>query len=232
MSGDNGKAIWQPLLTWGVHAYRWLHQHLGPNDWSALGTWATALIALITVVVAGRYAKRQVAEARKQVKVSNDALIQQAKLAQKSLAHDAEQAQLNRKHVSQPNVVVFIDHDPQNWQYLDLVIKNFGQTPAYNIKLTLPPLELVPFQSLITGETVTELYVPTKIAVLAPGQEWRTVWDSAVKRKEYTGTLASQFDGEVEFDDEMNPEAGEKPYRNPISLDANMFHNMLRLRDV
>jgi hypothetical protein len=48
------------------------------------------------------------------------------KLAQDTLKHDAGQAQLNRQHVSQANVVVFIDHDPKNRQFLDFVIKNFG----------------------------------------------------------------------------------------------------------
>jgi hypothetical protein len=135
------------------------------------------------------------------------------------------EARRTRERVAQPDVVVYIERDPQNWHYMDLVIKNFGQTPAYNIRLTLPPLEVVPWENSVTGERVTALWVPESIAVLAPGQEWRTSWDSGIEREEYEGELKTQFVGNVEFDDKMNPD---KPaYLNPISLDANMFRNSL-----
>lgn len=107
---------------------------------------------------------------------------------------------------------------------MDLVIKNFGQTTAYNVRVKVPPLQMVPYRDPDTGEQVTCVPVPESIAVLAPGQEWRTVWDSAVRRAEYKGTLQDQFVGHVEFDDKMNPD--KKSYRNPISLDINMFWNV------
>src|SRR5262249_38516028 len=87
------------------------------------------------------------------------------------------------------------------------------------------PLEVVPWENRVTGEQVTELWVPKSIAVLAPGQEWRTSWDSGIEREEYEGELKTQFVGTVEFDDKMNTD---KPsYLNPISLDANMFPKRL-----
>jgi hypothetical protein len=170
---------------------------------AALGTCVAAGFAGVTTIIAGAaawFARRQVLEAR-----------------------------ATRERVAQPDVVVFMDHNPKNWQFLDLVIKNFGQTAAYNIKLTLPPLDVVPFRSGITGETVTELYVPKRIAVLAPGQEWRTVWFSAVKRAKYEGELRTHFVGNVQFDDKMNPDPRDERYKNPISLDTKMFWNLLRL---
>ena len=136
-----------------------------------------------------------------------------------------KEARETRERVAQPDVVVYIERDPHNWHYMDLVVKNFGQTPAYNVRLTLPRLEVVPWENRVTGEQVNELWVPKSIAVLAPGQEWRTSWDSGIEREEYEGELKSQFVGRVEFDDKMNPD---KPsYLNPISLDANMFRNSL-----
>lgn len=137
------------------------------------------------------------------------------------------EARKTREKVAQPDVVVYIEQSPHNWHYMDFVIKNFGQTPAYNIRLTLPPLEVVPYEDMATREQVTSLYVPKTIAVLAPGQEWRTAWDSGIEREEYEGELKTQFVGNVQFDDKMNPN---KPsYRNPISLDANMYHNTMRV---
>ncbi|MDV3129890.1 hypothetical protein M1247_33650 [Mycobacterium sp. 21AC1] len=40
-------------------------------------------------------------------------------------------------------------------------------------------------ENLVTGVEVTELYVPDSIVVLAPGQEWRTVWESAIRWNDY-----------------------------------------------
>lgn len=136
-----------------------------------------------------------------------------------------ELARETRERVAQPDVVVYIDHNEIR-HYLDLVIKNFGQTTAYNIQLKLPPLQVAPYTSNLTGEQVTHLWLPETIAVLAPGQEWRTVWDSAVRREDYRKKhgedLRTKFVGRVEFDDKV---VGGKSYFNPISLDANMFYN-------
>lgn len=140
------------------------------------------------------------------------------------------EARETRERVAQPDVVVYIDHH-QVRHYLDLVIKNFGQTTAYNVRLTLPPLQVAPFTNQITGEEVTSLWLPETIAVLAPGQEWRTVWDSAVRREDYRRKhgeeLRTKFVGSVEFDDKM---IDGKSYSNPISLDAKMFHNTTWIR--
>lgn len=253
-AAGNEVSLWDPMQDWSVDAYRWLQVHVSPEGWSALGTWATALIALVTVVVAGRYAKRQVTEARRQVaeaqkarlsqekhaqdalasqtKLANEALIKQAQLAQETLQHDAEQAQLNRKHAVKPDVVVYIARNDVHG-YFDLVVKNFGQTAAYNVRMTLPPLPVAPYRNKLDGKEVTHVYVPENIAVLAPGQEWRTMWDSYERRVKYEKrmkhevTLETQFEGRVDFDDKLGVEKG--GYWNPISLDTNMFWNTMSI---
>jgi hypothetical protein len=168
---------------------------MSADFWAAVAAIAQAL----TVLVAGWalvYARGQVKEARE-----------------------------TRERVAQPDVVVYVDHNQNNWHYLDLVIKNFGQTPAYNVRLTLPPLKRVPFANAVTGEEVTEVWLPTSIAVLAPGQEWRSMWDDGEDIAEYEGDLPSQFVGSVQFDGKMNPN---KPsFSNPISLDTRMFWNAM-----
>ncbi|ULP35821.1 hypothetical protein MJO55_21600 [Mycolicibacterium rufum] len=132
-----------------------------------------------------------------------------------------------RERVAQPEVVVFVDrHDVRG--YFDLVIKNFGQTAAYNVQITLPPLQVVPYINDVNGQEVTSAYVPKSIAVLAPGQEWRTLWDSYVRREGYKGQLQTHFVGHVEFDDKMNPDKAS--FHNPISLDSNMFWNTMWIR--
>lgn len=131
------------------------------------------------------------------------------------------------ERVAQPDVVVFIERDPHNWHYMDFVVRNFGQTAAYNIRITLPPLSVVPWTNAETGEEVTSLFVPENIAVLAPQQEWRTSWDSGIEREKYKGELQSQFVGRVDFDDRMNP--SRPRYSNPISLDTNMLRDSMHV---
>jgi hypothetical protein len=151
------------------------------------------------------------------------------------------EAPKTREKVAQPNVVVFMYLSPQNWHYLDFVIKNFGETPACSIKLTLPPLEVVPWDNLITGEKVTSLYLPESIVVLAPGQELRTMWESGIRLQDYKNErklaqqapqlnrpvrpeLQSVFVGRVDYFDRDN-----KPYNNPIYLDTKTFQNVMRV---
>jgi hypothetical protein len=147
-----------------------------------------------------------------------------------------QEARETRERVAQPNVVVFSDHNPKNWQYLDFVVKNFGETPAYSIKLTMAAPDVSPYHNNITGEDVgvSKLYIPEHFAVLAPGQEWRSVWDSAIKRKEHADELSDDpVMGDVTFWDKVNDDPKAKPpYSNPIWIDPKLFRNMLRLSSV
>ena len=152
-------------------------------------------------------------------------------------SRQVNEARATRKAVAQPNVVVYVDLNPGDWQYLDLVVKNFGQTPAYGIRFVgLPDLDVVPWENLLTGDHETALHVPETIVVLAPGQEWRTIWDSAVAREEYHARrrlephlglrqLRTVFVGIVTYTD-----SEDEAYENPIRLDTNVFRDMQRLR--
>lgn len=136
-----------------------------------------------------------------------------------------KEARETRERVAQPEVVVFIDHH-QVRGYVDLVVKNFGQTTAYNVKISLPPLEVAPYNNLHDGNRVTHAYMPDRIAVLAPGQEWRSLWDSMVRREKYNGTLRDQYGGIVEFDDKVDG-PDKRSFSNPIALDIRMFWNTM-----
>lgn len=151
------------------------------------------------------------------------------------------EARKTREAVAQPNVVVFADLNPDNWHYLDFVIKNFGETPAYNIKLTLPPLQVVPYDNLLTGGLQTTLDIPDHLVVLAPGQEWRSMWESGYQWTDHENKLKLQesghypgppvkpiqsvYVGRVDFEDRHG-----KPDHNDIYLDTRAFKNVLRIR--
>jgi hypothetical protein len=136
------------------------------------------------------------------------------------------EARQTRERVAAPDVVAYMEPNPKNWQWFDFVVKNFGQTPAYNIRVDLPPLPIRPYLDPQTAQQVTHLAIPTTIAVLAPGQEWRTLWDTLIDREQGEHT---NFVGSVEFDETI---ISDKPsHRNPISLDTNMFLNTLRFAE-
>jgi hypothetical protein len=137
------------------------------------------------------------------------------------------EARITREKRAQPNVVVHAALNPEVSQYFDFVVKNYGQTPAYHVKLKFPVLTVTPYESLVTGEHTTELHIPDELAVLAPGQEWRTLWDSAIEREQHRNdndgrdVLGSRFEGTVKFRD-----SGGDRYTNRAILDWNSFHNI------
>jgi hypothetical protein len=175
--------------------YQWLHDHVSPEGWSAVGTWTIAGI----LAVATFFALRQVREAR-----------------------------ITLEKQTQPKVVVYAAVNPEVSQYLDFVVTNYGQTTAYHVKLKFPVLTVTPYENLVTGEHTTALYLPDEIAVLAPGQEWRTLWDSAIEREHFRNkndgrdVLGSRFEGTVEFEDSDG-----HSYTNQAILDWNSFRNTL-----
>jgi hypothetical protein len=136
------------------------------------------------------------------------------------------EARRTRERVAAPDVVAYIDPNPKNWQWFDFVVRNFGQTPAYNVRVDLPPLPIRPYLDPQTAKQITHLAIPTTIAVLAPGQEWRTLWDTLIDREQ--GEQAN-FVGSVEFDETII--SHKHPHRNPISLDTNMFLNTMRFAE-
>lgn len=131
---------------------------MSPEAWSAWAGWATALIALVTVIVAGRYASQQVKVARE-----------------------------TRDEQAQPNVVLFTEPNPEVPQVLEIVLKNFGATPAYEVKIIVNS-KITSTPNLETGEKLADVQIPD-FPILAPGQEWRTVWDSATSRRSHQRQL-------------------------------------------
>lgn len=174
--------------------YQWLHQHVSPEGWSALGTWATVLVAAVAAI----FALRQVRELR-----------------------------ITRERQTQPNVVAFIRPNAKVYQFLDLVVANYGLTPAYHVKLEdFPPLTVSPYQHGVTAEQVTALHIPDEIAVLAPGQEWQTMWDAATERYNKRDELGSRFEGLVTFEDSRK-----NKFKNPAILDWDSHFDTIYVSD-
>jgi hypothetical protein len=79
---------------------------------------------------------------------------------------------------AQPYVAVFMELSRPNAKFIDLVVRNFGATAAVDVEISLDP---TPTQAVTDG---AELWLPDRLPVLVPGQEWRTMWDGTIRRHE------------------------------------------------
>ncbi|WP_430332741.1 hypothetical protein [Rhodococcus sp. ACT016] len=123
-----------------------------------LTAWATVGLVVVAILTA-LYARRQLNEA----------------------AEAREQARELADEVAQPYVVAFMEPSAASPQLIDLVIRNFGQTGANNIRVTSSPKLQ---QSSESGAPPDDVVLPKPIPFLAPGQEWRVFWDSGLTRKD------------------------------------------------
>ncbi|MFN6551458.1 hypothetical protein ACP6C7_12255 [Mycolicibacterium septicum] len=162
-----------------------------PGAWTALAAW----VAIVVVVIALVYAWRQYLKAKER------------------------QAEL-----TQPNVSMFMEPSSADWHLVELVVRNYGQRPAYGLRFEFAnPPTVGKYESSYDDNFVdiVPLNLPAEIPYLAPSQEWRIVWDSALDRKQLGEAIASRFDGAVTYYDE--PGSPGKPsgrkLRNTAVLD-------------
>jgi hypothetical protein len=142
---------------------------ISAGAWTALAAWLAVVAGMAALV----YAWRQYQRAREQ---TAEAL--------------------------QPNVAMFMEPSASDWHLVELVVKNFGRTPAYGIRFEFAnPPTVGKYESAYEDRyvEVTPLNLPAEIPYLAPSQEWRIVWDSALDRRELGEAIASRFDGAVTY---------------------------------
>ena len=100
-------------------------------------------------------------------------------------------------------------------------MKNFGRTPAYGIRFDFAnPPTVGRYESAYEDRyvDVVPLNLPAEIPYLAPSQEWRIVWDSALDRRELGEAIASRFDGAVTYDDEPKTGRARQADQEPVPV--------------
>ncbi|MFD0926554.1 hypothetical protein [Williamsia deligens] len=121
-----------------------------------------------------------------------------------------------------------------DWQFLELVIKNFGQTPAYDIEVHLDtPPEVSPDYE---GADITTVAIPQVVPILAPFQEWRALWDHAPSRLGLEN-IRSRHVGHISYrGDRKKRQHWYKPfsrdydrYSSPVDLNFNMLKDTRRV---
>jgi hypothetical protein len=179
--------------------------NLSPGAWTALAAW----LALIVTIAALVYAWRQFQAAK----------------------HESDD-------IAAPSVAMFMEPSASDWHLVELVVKNFGQKPAYGVQLEFAsPPTVARYESADADNFVdiVPLKLPAEIPYLAPTQEWRTVWDSALDRKQLGENIGSRFAGAVTFYDrpKSNRQGKSKrkrrQFRTPAVLDWATLHPVERL---
>ncbi|GAA4473499.1 hypothetical protein GCM10023170_094700 [Phytohabitans houttuyneae] len=79
---------------------------------------------------------------------------------------------------------------------IDLVVKNFGTTGARDVMPTSNPKLK---HSIGTGKETEDVWMFDRLPLLAPGQEWRTFFDSGLSRKETD--LPARYELALNFND-------------------------------
>lgn len=111
---------------------------------------------------------------------------------------------------TRPHVAMLMEPHAADWHVIELVVRNFGKTAAYDIRFSFPnPPTVAEYENASDGYAdVVPLQLPRELPVLAPGQEWRMVWDSALDRGEIGSGIESRFTGKVIYYDRPDEPRG------------------------
>jgi hypothetical protein len=176
---------------------------ISPGAWTALAAWLAVVVGIAALV----YAWRQYQRAKQQT-----------------------------DELMRPNVAMFMEPSATDWHLIELVVKNFGRTPAFGIRFEFAnPPTLGKYETAYEDRYlyIAPLNLPAEIPYLAPSQEWRIVWDSALDRRELGEAIASRFDGAVTYYDQPRNGRGAKrsgqQFRSTAVLDWATLHPVERL---
>lgn len=189
----------------------WINDRWHDLTTAGSGTWLAVAVwaAVVLGVIALWYASRQ-------VKRSREAKIEQTR----------------------PHVAMFMEPHSADWHVVELVVRNFGQTAAFDIEFSfLNPPTVAQYENAYDGMVdVAQLRLPGEIPVLAPGQEWRTVWDSALDRYELGGSIEGRFVGTVAYHDRPDHQTGwrklrarRRSYKSNVVLDRDDLQPVRRV---
>jgi hypothetical protein len=184
----------------------WFGDHvlgMSSGAWTALAAWLAVVVGIAALIYAWRQYQR---------------------------------AKEDAAELLQPNVAMYMEPSASDWHLIELVVKNFGRTPAYGIRFEFAnPPTVGKYESAYEDRYVdiTELNLPAEIPYLAPNQEWRIVWDSALDRRELGEAIASRFHGAVTYYDQPKDTGRRRQsrpqYRSSAVLDWATLHPVERL---
>lgn len=176
-------------------------------DWTGIYTLIT-LGLFVAAVLAARYTKRQWRIAQEHAEI-------------------AHRAQLE---ASRPYVIVTIEPSYANPTFFDLVVKNIGQRPALSVSITLDP---PPKRGRETAghEIANAKMLNEPIAMIAPGQEMRTFYDSHSERQGRED-LPTSHQVSLKYRDSFHEEHSEANFLDIEAMKGTMFTDINTIHDI
>ncbi|MGO4470389.1 hypothetical protein AB4Y95_00430 [Arthrobacter sp. M-10] len=110
--------------------------------------------------------------------------------------HEAKTSRLQTLRIerekAQPYVVASMTESAAGPEAIDLVVRNYGQTAAKKVRIVFEP-------KLTRAHMNADVFLPDEIPLLAPGQEWRTLFDFSQLRVT-NDALPSRYEGTVYYE--------------------------------
>jgi hypothetical protein len=163
---------------------------LGAAAWLTIAAWVGLGLAVVALVVITRALKRN--------------------------------RQLKRDEL-RPHVTVSMEPSATDWHVIELVVRNYGRSCAHHVTFDFAEAPTVGrYEDAYDGglPEIAALELPSELVLLAPGQEWRTVWDSAISREQLGGEIGDRFEGSVTYTDAPAAAKGKATtYRTAVVLD-------------
>ena len=177
--------------------------NIGSGTWLAVAAWAAVALGVAVLIYANRQLKRN-----------------------RELS--AEQLR--------PHVTAFMERNGTDWHIVELVVRNFGNADAHDLRFAFfnwPTVAQYEHGVLDGMPEIVELQIPQEMPILAPGQEWRTVWDSDRDRAQLGDRIESRFVGSVTYydrpaDDESRRNK-RRTFQSKVILDWNSLQPAPRL---
>lgn len=126
------------------------------------------------------------------------------------------EAAKTRRDQARPYVVAFLERSEHS--NVDLIIKNFGQTAARHIQLVWDR----PVRSTFERGKGEEMKLPDSLPLLAPGQEWRTVWD-------FNGRRIDEAEPAHLLELSFRGTRRRELHREEFEIDSKHFHHEMRI---
>ena len=171
---------------------------LSDTDWIAFTAIFTALLWAVAVVAA-LYTFQQVKIARAQ----------------------AEEARTAEIEANRPYVIVMVEPSAAvGLPFFDLVVKNIGRRPALNVSIKLDPPPVRAREAEGAELAKTKMF-NRPVAMIAPGQEMRTFYDSAIDRNG-RDDLPTSHTVHLAYEDSSG-----RPYPEESVLDVNALEGIV-----
>jgi len=172
--------------------------NLSGTAWAGIYTLLTAGL-LGVAIVAALYAKRQWDVARSQI----------------------DEAQRANREATRPYVIVTIEPGATSRTFFDLSVKNIGRRPALGVSIKLDPAPIRANE--VRGAEIANIKMLTEpIAMIAPGAEMRTFYDSHIERANAKG-LPTQHHVSLTYRDSSNHEYEEESLLDIDAMKGTMY---------